>query len=93
MPITLELGRIELQLILHGETAEVVDVDHAGHLLQCRDDDPALDFRKLHQVLGVRLQRITVDFADRAGYRIEARLDAGGRLTWLMRSMMRWRDQ
>ena len=78
--ITLQLGRVELKLILHGETAEVVNVDHAGHLLQCRDNDPTLDFRKFHQVLGVRLQRIAVDFTNRACYRIEARLDAGGQI-------------
>ena len=75
--IAKELGRIKLKLILHGESAEIIDVSHAGHLLQCRYNDPALDLRKLHQVLGVRLQRVAVDFADRARYRIEARLDAG----------------
>ena len=75
--VTLKLGGIKLKLILHGEAAEIIDVSHAGHLLQCRDDDPALDFRKLHQVLGIRLQGVAVDFADRTGYRIEARLDAG----------------
>ena len=65
-------------MILPGEATEIGDADHAGHLLQCRHDDPALDFRKFHQVFGIRFQRVTVDFAGRASHRQKGRLDAGG---------------
>src|SRR5208283_4315238 len=65
--ITLKLQWVELQLILFGKTAEIGDTYHAGHLLKGGHDGPSLELRKFHQVFGVRLQRISVDFARRAG--------------------------
>src|SRR5581483_1701432 len=46
-----ELLRIELQLELRGQAAEIRDVGDAGHLLQGRDHRPQLDLGKLAQVL------------------------------------------
>ena len=51
-----ELLRIELELELGGEAAEIGDVGDARHLLQRRDHRPELDFRKLAQILRVRLR-------------------------------------
>ena len=72
----LELDRIELELILQGKTAEVGDVGYSGQLFERRDHGPSLDFRKFHQVLRIGFQSIAVDFTDRTGHRVEARLDA-----------------
>ena len=91
--IALELHGVELELELHGEAAEVVDIGHARHLFERRDDDPALDLGKLHQVLAVGFQRVAVDFAGRARHRVEAGLDAGGQGDLAMRSLTRWRAQ
>jgi hypothetical protein len=44
-------------------------------LLECGHHDPSLDFREVPQALRVGFQRVTVDFADRRGQRIEARRD------------------
>ena len=39
-----ELLRVELELKLGREAAEVLDVGNARHLLQCRDHRPSLNF-------------------------------------------------
>ena len=72
-----QLGRIQFQLELLGETAEVVDVGDPGHGFQRGDHDPVLQLRQLHQVPAVGLQRVAIDLAGRPGDRIEARRDPG----------------
>ena len=67
-----ELDRIELQLKFLGIASEIVDIGHALNLIEGRDDDPALDLRHLHQVLGFGFQRVAIDLARRAGNRVLA---------------------
>ena len=71
-----ELLRIELELELGREAAEVRDVGDARHLLERRDHDPALDLRELAQILGVGFQRVVENLAGRRGQRIEAGREA-----------------
>ena len=67
-----ELLRIELELELRGDAAEIRDVGDARHLLERRDHGPFLDFGELPQALRVGLERVLEDFAGRRRERIEA---------------------
>jgi hypothetical protein len=60
-----------------GEPAEIVVVGDTLDLPQRRLDDPALNLRQLHQVLGVGFKRVTIDLQLRRGHRVEAGLDPG----------------
>ena len=61
--VTQEFGRIEIEPELPREPAEIVDVRDARNLPQRRLDDPSLDLRQLHQVLGVGFERVAIDLA------------------------------
>ena len=62
-----ELLRIELQLILRGQPAEIGNVGDAGHLLDRRYDGPLLDFRKFAQILGAGIHRVIKYLPGRRG--------------------------
>src|SRR6202040_4299446 len=70
-----ELLRIELELELRRDAAEIADVGDARHLLECWNDNPSLDLRKLAYPLGVGFDRVIEDLAGGRGHRIEARGD------------------
>ncbi len=67
----LQLPRIQVQLVLGGEAAEVGVIDDAGHRFQGRNDHPALDLGQFLQVLAVGLQRVAVDLTPGTGHGIE----------------------
>src|SRR5262249_51273637 len=58
-----ELLRIELELELGGDAAEIRNVGDTGNLLERGNDDPALDFGKLALTLGVGFYRVVIDLA------------------------------
>src|SRR5262249_3810646 len=68
-----ELLRIELELELGGDAAEVLDVGDPRHLLERGNDRPSLDLRKLTQTLAVGLERVLEDFTGRRGQWVELR--------------------
>ena len=68
-----QLLRIELELILRRQPAEVRNIGNARHLLQGRDHRPLLDLRQFAQVFRVGLQNVIEDLPGRRRQRIEAR--------------------
>ncbi len=68
-----ELLRVELELELGGEAAEVRDVGDARDLLERGNDDPALDLREVAQSLGVGFERVIVDLPGGRAQGIERR--------------------
>jgi hypothetical protein len=87
-----ELLRIEIELKLGGDAAEVRDVGDARHLLERGNDDPALEFGQLALPLGVGLQRIVEDLAGRRCHGIETRCQSrrqGGVLDALVDALTR----
>src|SRR5262249_20497167 len=67
--------RIEFELEQSGDPPERGDIRNAWYLLESRNYHPALNFGQLPQSVGIGLQRVAVDFADRRGKRIETRGD------------------
>src|SRR5262249_10943272 len=68
-----ELLRVELELELGGDAAEVLDVGDPRHLLERRNDRPSLELGKLTQALAVGLERVLEDFAGRRSQWVELR--------------------
>src|SRR5262249_42324893 len=58
-----ELLRVELELKLSRQAAEILHISDTRNLLQCRNYHPSLDFRKLAQILGSRLERVVENLA------------------------------
>src|SRR6516165_9965713 len=65
-----ELRGIELELELSRNAAKIRDIGDTGHLLQCRNDDPALDLGKFSEALRVGAQRVVEDFAGGRSHRV-----------------------
>jgi hypothetical protein len=67
----LQLLRIEIQLVVSGEAAEIGVINDALHRLECRNHRPALDLGQFLQILAVGLERVAVDLASGTCHRVE----------------------
>ena len=72
-----ELLRVELELELGGEAAEIRDVGDAGHLLERGNDRPELNLGQIAQTLGVGFERVIVDLPGGRAQGVERRRQAG----------------
>ena len=70
-----QLLRIEFDVVLLGQPAEAIDVEHARHGLVLLFANPVFDLLLFDQVMVGALDRVAIDFSDRI-FRRQPRLDA-----------------